>query len=173
MFGHDIFETPLQYRHIRLAPDVPHPAGSRKSELLPGHADLLRRVIQIEQSKRRGTILQGLRENQSVFVRTDDSCLSAQRILIDLNHLSVAQHIERELVELGHVAREDQRRRHQRPHRHVGVLLVRAQRRRSSFRLIVGRTNPANENIVGIVPLTRLGVFPMRSVHQPDRIKAG
>ena len=52
----------------------------------------------------------------------------AERVLVDVDDLGIAEDAEREIVEPAHVAAVEQRGSHQAPERHERVLLVGRQR---------------------------------------------
>ena len=74
----------------------------------------------------------------------------AERVLIDVDHLVVAEQAQGELVEPGDVAAEDQGGGQQAPERDVGVLLV--GRKRRGYRLALPVAQVAQEQVVGVVP---------------------
>ena len=109
--------------------------------------------------------------NSLAVLRMTRAC-RPKRVLVDVDHFRIAQHVERERIQPGHVAAEDQRRGHQAPHRHVGILLVGRERRLVAYAHAVPVADIADEQIIGIVPAAGPGIFPVPSVAETDVIEA-
>jgi hypothetical protein len=141
------------------------------TEIVPRDGNFSRTRREIEQTNRLRAVGEILDQHEFIAGLALNFGLLAERILIHLDDFGVAEHVQRERVELGHVATENERRGHERLHTHVAVLLVRSERRLLALAHAVRVADPTDEDVIRIVPRAGLGKFPMVRVAEGDVVK--
>ncbi len=108
---------------------------------------------EVEKTDRVATVFELFFVNTDVAVRAHARRFFAERILVDCQHFVVAQEREREVVELVHVAPDEQRRGEEAPEADVGVLFIRRQARGMQ----VAPADLADDEHVRVVPVAGPG----------------
>jgi len=88
-----------------LSPQIADTLVSADSQIIPRHGNLSRTRREIEQSHRLRTVLQFLDEQKFIAGLAQNLGLLAERVLIHLDDFRVAEHVQCEGIQPGHVAR--------------------------------------------------------------------
>ncbi len=152
-------ESGVEGAGVFLPPDVADALAPRELQVGPRDGDLLRDDAGVEEADGPRAVFQRFGVDDGVVGVRDRRGLAPERVLVDGEHLVIAEQADSEVVERVEIAADEQRRGEQAPERDVGVLLLRRQARG------MGMTpaDVADDEHVGIVPVTGPPVGAQRS----------